>query len=172
MCGHYEFLAERQDRICAHNPHLEGRIRGHKLYTPSVPVTRITVNLKTGERTVERMQASRKKVEAPALKVPLPALMDKPVGVVLLAVCEAFEVDLMRLLSLRRDNRTAFARYAGYRLLYDPAKRSSGEVGKIFRRDHSTVLSGVKRSYEIEAVNADWVKRFERARRISGETQP
>lgn len=53
------------------------------------------------------------------------------------------------LLSDRRDRPTAWARFHCYAHLYERGMTAS-EIGRIFNRDHSTILHGIKRAEEFQ----------------------
>ena len=63
-------------------------------------------------------------------------------------VCEVFEIPVQTLLSRDRTPEVASARQAAMYLVRTYTDLSSVEIGRLFRRDHSTVLAGVRRVKE------------------------
>ncbi len=62
------------------------------------------------------------------------------------AVARWFGIDQDTLLSNRRDQRTLTARYMAMLILHEHAKLTLSAIGRIFNKDHTTVMNAVQRS--------------------------
>jgi hypothetical protein len=83
------------------------------------------------------------------------------------AVSAHFAVPRMDLISARRDKYLSEARFAAYHLCREMTPFSYPQIGRAFRRDHTTVMNGIKRAAELMS-DADFAKRVERARETAG----
>lgn len=64
---------------------------------------------------------------------------------ILKAVCEQCGIEREKLMSVQRDKNSIQARYIAYYLLQELAQMSLSQIGKMFGKDHSTVMNGLKR---------------------------
>lgn len=64
---------------------------------------------------------------------------------ILKAVCEQCGIERSKLMSVQRDKNSIQARYIAYYLLQELAQMSLSQIGKLFGKDHSTVMNGLKR---------------------------
>ncbi|MCW2405055.1 chromosomal replication initiation ATPase DnaA [Sphingobium sp. B1D7B] len=62
------------------------------------------------------------------------------------------------------DYPSSCARIAAYRLIREELKYSYPRIGRIMRRDHSTVMSGIRRANELLATDPNFAAAYERAR--------
>ncbi len=60
-------------------------------------------------------------------------------------VCDALELNYTALCGPRRDQELVFARHAISHCLRQREKKSYGDIGKLFNRDHATAINSVKR---------------------------
>lgn len=59
-------------------------------------------------------------------------------------VAEEHDVTYKDIMSLRRDRKIAFARHDAMWRVHTQTKLSYPAIGRIFKRDHSTVISGIR----------------------------
>lgn len=83
------------------------------------------------------------------------------------AVCAEWGVTLAELLSPRRDAGLVEARHAAWYLARHLNQASLPAIGRTFRRDHTTVLTGIRRFAERLAGDAHLAARVARAAAIS-----
>lgn len=62
---------------------------------------------------------------------------------------ERYDIGLSALLSNERHRPVAWARFHCYAELYSRGMTAS-EIGRVFNRDHSTILHGIKRAAEFQ----------------------
>lgn len=153
-------VAERAAKtaaVLAANPHLRARIRG---WRPSGIVARsheITVDLRTGQRTVREMTPppAAPKQKPRIWRMPRPAQKrlrrDKPDDrprflAIVKAVCTAWDIEEEGLLHPSRYRRIAHARFAAYRLIRDRIGWSTTQIADVFRVDHTSCLWGLRQA--------------------------
>jgi len=71
---------------------------------------------------------------------------------ILLEVCAEFDVSLFDILSPRRDAPTTRARMKAYYRLKNETTWSLPQIGRLMRKDHTSVLHGVRR-FKLESVH-------------------
>lgn len=99
-------------------------------------------------------------VECPA---PRP-LMVKSAVELIEAVAAAFNIDMWEILSRRKPTPTVRARFAAYLLLRERLAYGSIRIAKATRRkDHTTVLHGLKRAKELLATDPAWAEAYRAA---------
>lgn len=115
--------------------------------------------------------------QAPVIVAPLPlkAKAEPPVArrvfpfksaavrAVIRAVSAAWDVEPGELLSRRRPQRLALPRFAIYRLLTERSRWSINKTSKVLKRDHTSVLHGLKRASELLRHNDAWRERYHAA---------
>lgn len=128
-------------------------------------VHRITVNLKTGERTVERVAAPARPVETPPAPPPRIYILDgaRPV---LLAVAEAYDISHFALTSRSHKRGCSWPRMAVYRLLWTKAGYSTTRIGKMLDRDHTTVLTGIRKADRLLVEDPEWARCYRHAEQL------
>lgn len=88
----------------------------------------------------------------------------KPVGEMLEAVSAAFGISIHEIVSPRKPTPTVRARFAVYRLLKERLAYGSVRIAKATRRkDHTTVLHGLKRAKELLATDPAWAAAYRAA---------
>ncbi len=158
-------------------------VEGHRKRTrPYLPakVHRITVDCKTGKRTVESgiiVAKPAPKVEHTVVRRPEPQPYAKRASVpcaqivfegraelraIVGAVADAFGLTPQDLLARGRKPLRAQARYAAYLLLRDRMAWSLKTVGCAFCVDHTSVIAGLRRTERLRHV-PDWRHRYEAA---------
>lgn len=65
---------------------------------------------------------------------------------IIFATCEANELSVTELMGKERTRRVAWARQDCWREIYANTRMSLPEIGRMFDRDHTTVLFGIRRS--------------------------
>lgn len=89
-------------------------------------------------------------------------------------VCQVWGVDHARLMSPERTRRVSFPRMAAW-LLIRNRMRAEGksisypEIGKYFRRDHTTVMSGVEKAEWLMDADPEWRANFDAASALLDE---
>ena len=172
---------------------VRSRILGVKVpYSPPSRIHRIEVNLRTGERTVKTEieasmapryprepdlpppEAPKQNPFVPSAKVipilpPRPAVRNAKVRLgraeimaVIEAVAVAFHVTTDAILSCGRAQRAYRPRFAVYRRLLERGM-STGAIGLVLNRDHSSICSGARKAQELYRFDADWRMRFDAA---------
>lgn len=141
----------------------------HRSYRPA-KITRITVDCRTGERTVEH----ETEVKKPAISRPLPpprppipflGQLAPSLRPLYFAACEAYGIPPDRLFAPSRLAVLARARFAFYRLARRYTNHSLAALGRMVGRDHTTIIAGLKRAHVLMR-NRDWRAKFEHAVRI------
>lgn len=92
----------------------------------------------------------------PALQVPVARRIVE-------AVAAAFEVAPDGVFSRRRSWDLTRPRYAAYRLL-QARNLSTTRIGMLLKRDHTTVVHGLRRALELHDRDLDWRRRYEIAK--------
>lgn len=106
------------------------------------------------------------KVEKPKEAPPRPRHRTTHAGI-LNAVAEAFNVTVGELLCEKRHQKLARARFAAMRLIQETGK-STPQIGKsLGGRDHSTVISGLRKASRLLGNDSEWTKRYHRARALA-----
>ena len=77
------------------------------------------------------------------------------------AVAEAFGVSVSALVSDRRSMDLAKPRFAAYAIYRDHTKFSLPRIARIFNRDHTTVMHGLKRVEELLAEDDVFKRRYQ-----------
>ena len=82
------------------------------------------------------------------------------------AVCKAWGITRAELVGIRRPQRLARPRFACYRLLRD-LEMSTTIIGRTLgKRDHTSVMSGLRRIESFLQFDRDWAMKFDQARAI------
>ena len=110
------------------------------------------IDIRTGERRIARQAPAKavQKASAPPPPPPRVAVNIYPATFamhdrIIKTVCHVFEVRLNELLSERRNVWVAEARHAAMSLIVRLTKHSTPKVGRLFGRDHTTVLYAVRK---------------------------
>jgi len=96
----------------------------------------------------------------PETKPLLPAHPIRFLSDVAFVVCRRFEISLETLLSERQQKHIARARHIAFYLGREWANKSTGVIGRVFYRDHTTVIYGwrkIKNLIETDAEIRDTV---------------
>lgn len=65
--------------------------------------------------------------------------------IIISTVCEYFKVTLNQLKSVRRDRQIVFPRQLAMYYLYYYCNKSTVEIGRIFKKDHTTVVHSLRK---------------------------
>jgi len=150
------------------SPADRARVMGLRIALPFAKETRITVDCRTGERTIEPMVpvAVRRNpfnlegaTEAAAIMRKAPWAMTS----ILKAVSAAFDIPVADIIGRARSIRESRPRFAAYRLLAE-AGYSRARIGRTLRRDHTSISSGLARAELLHATDLAWRENFDRAR--------
>jgi len=169
--GHYEHLVAERARVLATCPtsHRRRILGLAPRYRPS-KTHEITVDLRTGDRQVVSGPVAAPRmfvvIEAPAAKpapapvATLPVVPSRPKQIID-AVREAWGVSDFDLFSVGRSKELSYARFACYWLLAERLGYSRNKIGRTMKRDHSSVVSGIRRAREFYEHDADWRAKFD-----------
>src|SRR5262245_5599387 len=138
-------LRQRSADVIAANPHLAAKILGKRVYVEPKS-TRITVDCRTGERTIEPIViASPPMVSKPAVAPTRLMSAKRIVEAARTIVEELWGIDRDRLMSRSTKDHIG-ERYAVYRLLRRVYGWSLPQIGRMVDRDHSSIIAGLKRA--------------------------
>ena len=189
---------ERTRRFADRHPALARFFTGARPIFQPAKQHRITVDLKTGQRHVERevnqiivdpdykgmpsilaimrrhelrrFRETQKKLRESKKTFRWKPLDPEYAALVVQTVCAVWNVDDYRVMSPSRKRRYVYPRNAAFLILDGRAKASSPSIGRFFRRDHSTVLHGLKTAKELLNQNAKWRANYDAAMAILNET--
>lgn len=130
-------------------------------------IHRITVNCLTGERTVQSVEAQQvnpfERSARPSIVVPS---VFRPDGVrrILSVVAEHWGVGVPAILGVGRSQNLARPRFAVMKLIRDRLELSTTAIGRTLgKRDHTTILSGLRRAERLHDNDRDWRRRYDAA---------
>jgi chromosomal replication initiation ATPase DnaA len=84
----------------------------------------------------------------------------------------AWDVPVEQILSDRRDRRFVLPRHAAMYILYEHGNLSYPEVGRLFARDHTTIIGGVRGARgKIESNDAKFIKPYSAALALIDHTE-
>jgi hypothetical protein len=167
IIGEYDrIVAERSAVLANVSPAHRWRIRG---------VRRRPMPAKTHIITVDCRKPEERTVETTAIIVSLPiAAVVRPFRAhpempptrwhIIRAVADAWGVTVDDLCSPKRHRVFAYPRYAAMAMLQERLGWSSPKIGKLLGgRDHSTVITGIKRAKGLRETCPNWRHRYEAA---------
>lgn len=167
--GHYEDLVAQRARVLAIcPPSHRRRILGQAPRYRPVKTHEITVDLRTGDRQIVSDPVAAPRVFIVVQPPPNPPAPPTPprnmAAPIVDAVAAAFGVTVYNLHSPSRQKPHCLARFACFWLLTSRLKLSSPKIGRILgRRDHTTVLSGLRRARDLYEHDADWRAKYDAA---------
>ncbi len=86
-----------------------------------------------------------------------------PVRLIIAVVAAIFDLPLQSMYSKRRDTRAYKAKFAAYYLAYTYTEYSFPQIGRVFNKDHTTIMHGVKRCKELIEDNSKFAALIEEA---------
>jgi len=93
------------------------------------------------------------------------AVMKAPIRDILQAVCRSFDVSMSDLLSVRRDKKVAYPRFAACLLMKELTTHSLPKMGQILGgRDHTTILHAIRRAQALEWRDTEFAEKLNMAR--------
>jgi hypothetical protein len=164
--------AAKRAAVIAANPHLSDRIMGKKPNPIASKTHAITVNCLTGQRTVTTATAENPFVRpAPIIMPALPIVAHRPTifrpdGVrrILAVVASHWEIGVPSLLGAGRSHRLTRPRFAAMKLISERMNLSLTPVGiALGKRDHTTIMAGLRRAEYLHEHDADWRQRYDAA---------
>lgn len=165
-----QLQAERAAILANVAPRHRAKLRGWAPPPVEAKTHQITVNLKTGERTVATVKPRRKKrrkASKPAeaaiyVARGLPRIPRQEAIKVIVAVGAEWDITYYALTSACRTDRTARPRFACFLLLTERLRFSLPRVGRLMgNRDHTTVLHGLRRARHLMDHDPDWRRRYD-----------
>ena len=171
--GHYEHLVAERARILGScPPSHRRRILGLAPRYRPAKTHEITVDLRTGKRQVVTGPSAAPRLFGAAQVTPpeseqspialMPVLASRPKQIID-AVLAAWDISDFDLFSDGRTKAVSFARFACYWLLSERLRYSRSKIGRTLRRDHTSVISGIRRAREFYEHDADWRAKFDAA---------
>lgn len=143
--GTFHMLQERAERIAAANPHLATKI--------------------LGARRVDRRERVKQTPDfVPAINAD--ASLSAPAKLtarkIIAEVCKAWDVRNSYLASPSHERRACAPRFAVYWLLKTRLELSTTVIGRLMgKRDHTTVIHGVRRARTFYAHDPDWRQKYD-----------
>lgn len=169
--GQYAMLIERRERLVARLSPAARHQAFPKLYprpqigTPYVPRPPRPPNVATLiKRHVARPQPNHHPAHMNRRCLNALVACD-----VIVAICQAFNVKFEGLIAPFRYRKVAWARFAAIKLMVEVSdeKPSSGQIGLFLGgRDHTTILSGLKRANELHVSDLSWRALYDQARSL------
>lgn len=121
---------------------------------------------------VLKLHPLHKPTKPPAPEEGLTAPVTSRIIEIQAAVCAAFDIDLVGLLSDRRARHLSEPRQAAYLMAQQYTLHSLPVIAKHFRRhDHTTLLWGIKRALKRIEGSAEYRAKVDRAREILGRIE-
>lgn len=142
--GTFAHILAKRKAVIAANPHARERILGRgELVMPRPPVVRRLVPIKPtkGNSPSERETFNR----------------------ILVAVAKSYEIDLGCLLPPSRLRRHAWPRFACFVLIHQLLEWSLPVTGRAFKRDHTTILHGLRRAALLHETDEEWRAKYDAA---------
>lgn len=97
-----------------------------------------------------------------------PLLPSQVAQLIIRSCCAAFEVEQLEFYGRLKIRRISNCRHAAYKLIRDNTQWSYPAIARFTKRkDHTTVMHGIRRVEEYHLNNSDWVEKFERAKMIA-----
>lgn len=165
-----DIRAERAALLANVSPAHRARLLGRRPAYAEPKVHAITVDLKTGKRTVEPVAMLAQPKPEPRPPVVRRIIVEYPSRphsagpspeTIVTAILAATEISLYEFLRQGRCNdKITRARQMGYWLTKKlRPDMSLGELGRMFRKDHTTCLAGARRGEELKdtAPICDWL---------------
>lgn len=121
--------------------------------------TRITVNCKTGERTIESVDYQPP--PAPRLIGRAKPESQQALDAAVRAISATWEVPPLVL--LRRTTIPSSAKFAVYLMLRRQGGMAMKEIGRVTDRDHSTIVAGLKKAKDHYTKNEAWQRKYDAA---------
>lgn len=190
IAAHHAF----RDAVIARNPHLKAKLLGERPAYALPKETRITVDCRTGERTVEPISqlTPPPKPAGPVIIWPPPPRLPKivqrqhvqrqpadkqrparisaynnrtAIGCIVLVCAKHWEIDPDEIARPGRNAKYVRPRFACMKLMRELLGLSMPAIGwALGRRDHTTALAAYGRAQEMLETDADWRRRYEAAR--------
>lgn len=162
-------IQERRSALEASLVRASPAARARALRKPPVYVqpqeTRITVDCRTGVRTVERLGEQSKKVARQEVVARPPELPPQPKQVtakqIVFVVEKAFGVGRYTILSGSRVQPISWARFAACRLIRELLDFSYPAIAQyVGVSDHTSIIHAMRRSDFFLEQNGDWARRY------------
>ncbi len=194
--GIVEALEGRRTTFADRHPALARFFQGKGPRYDKPNVHRITVDCRTGARTVEQIAkeivtdpayasmptiGNIMKLQAIAKAAPaMPAfVMTKtPSGrpqrkltpnftsATIDIVCEVWSVKAVKLMSAERSRRIAYPRFAAFLLIRERSGVSLPQIARTFTRDHTSVMHGIRVARELLETDPAWRANYDRAQAL------
>ncbi len=155
--GHYDYLVAQRDSVLASarmSAAARARALGQRHYAPIV--TTATAAVVQPAPIVARLATTRIRIHC-ATRVrgatsrhagPTPDHRGR-MSDIIAATADAFGVSVDDLLSPSRYRRVAYPRFAAKHIMFKVLRVSLASMGKVFGRDHTTCLTGVRRAAQL-----------------------
>ncbi len=80
-------------------------------------------------------------------------------------ICQETKIDIKKVKSKNREAMPVYARFLIYYFLYNHIRMNTVEIGKIFSRDHSTIVHGLQKLDFLQIKNRHVIKDIEQLNR-------
>jgi hypothetical protein len=170
--GIVEGLQQRTATYAAAYPHLARRMLGKRPIVTASKTHAITVDLRSGRRTVTTATAENPFVRPSPIVMPaLPIVVQRPTvfrpdGIrrILAVVAQHWDVGVPALLGAGRSHCLTRPRFAVMKLISERMALSMPTIGRALgNRDHTTILSGLRRAEYLHENDSDWRQRYDAA---------
>lgn len=173
--GYTAELNAKRDAIlagCRISPAARARIMGQApLWQPVEKVHRIVVDIPAHTRTVATTDYTVKPEPKPKRRSPMKRrYIREEHAPILDAVADAYNVTIYALLSPLQNRDVAYPRFAAMALIRKLGW-STAQIGKAFRRDHTTAMHALNRADWLLANDPEWADRYHAAERALGEAR-
>jgi len=159
--GIFEGLQARTATYTAAYPHLARRMLGKRPIVIASKTHAITVDLRTNQRTVTTAAQENPFVRvAKPKRAPARPFRAVKIAKIIDAVCKAWDVEGADLHTPCRRRGLAWPRFAAYRIISLTFGWSTPQIGRIFERDHTTIMHGLQRAQWLLERDRDWSRRY------------
>ena len=169
MTGHYEYLVAERNRVLSSvrmSRADRARAIGKRYYQTVAKEHRISVDIKAETRTVSTTDGDKEKTaekaKQPAYVPPKRKYLKSAHADIIDAVARAWGITMFSLLSAERPQRLARPRFAAA-LLLRGRDLSLTVIGRVLRRDHTSILHEIKRARELLANDPEWAALYRAA---------
>lgn len=144
------------------------RIMGHALPRPAAKEHRIEVDIKAKTKKIETISptaCAKPPWEPTPVVAPVRQYFKSAYADIYNAVADTWGITVFALLSERRTQRLARPRFALCRLLRERGL-STPVIGRMIRRDHTTIIDALKRAEFLRLNDTEWARRYHAAARL------
>lgn len=172
MTGHYQYLVETRDAVLS-TARMSQAARARAMGKPIPPPVatkshRVTVDLRTGERTVTTAERTTTKPRPKPTKIRKPrrARLNAQNADIIYAVSDAWDISVYSLMSAKRPARLFRPRFAAA-LLFRERGLSYPQIARALgRQDHTSARHEVTRASHLLHTDKEWAARYHESKRL------